>query len=298
MRKLLLPVFGLLCTAALAQAELVSEKQPIEITATGNTNYQNGLATANGNVAIHTGDCDIYADSAQYNPTTREVLVEGHVRIYRANSIFVGERAIYNIDTKKIQAVTMRTDKPPYLVGGESITTISEGAFLVSKGTFTTHDSSNPDFRLQARKLRVYERDRVIFENVTFYVKDVPVFWWPYLYQSLDDSFSYMVSPAYLSSWGPSLLTRVSMPITDDIKTQLRLDYRSRRGLAIGLEPDIRYGKDKKSWARIKTYFLKDEGPDINRTSEVRTGVPEGRYRASLYGSREQERTPRSLHRA
>jgi len=282
MRKLLLPVFGLLCTATLAQAELVSEKQPIEITATGNTNYQNGLATAHGNVAIHTGDSDIYADSAQYNPTTREVLVEGHVRIYRANSIFVGERAIYNIDTKKIQAVEMRTDKLPYLVGGESITTISEGAFLVSKGTFTTHDSSNPDFRLQARKLRVYERDRVIFENVTFYVKDVPVFWWPYLYQSLDDSFSYMVSPAYLSSWGPSLLTRVSMPITDDIKTQLRLDYRSRRGLAIGLEPDIHYGKDKKSWARIKTYFLKDEGPDINRTSEVRTGVPEGRYRASL----------------
>src|SRR5437762_2280361 len=233
MRKLLLPVFGLLCAAILAQAELAPEKQPIEITATGDTNYQDGLATAHGNVAIHTGDSDIYADSAQYNPKTREVVVEGHVRIYRAASIFVGDRAIYNIDTKKIQAVTIRTDKSPYLVGGESVTSISEGAFLVSKGTFTTHDSSNPDFRLQARKLRVYERDRVIFENVTFYVKDVPIFWWPYLYQSLDESFSYMVSPAFLSSWGPSILTRVNMPITDDITTQLRLDYRARRGVAI-----------------------------------------------------------------
>src|SRR5262245_43797430 len=245
MRKLLLPVFGLLCTGTLAQAaELVSEKQPIEITATGNTNYQDGLATAHGDVAIHTGDSDIYADVAQYNPKTREVVVEGHVRIYRANTLFVGDRAIYNIDTKKIQAVGMRTDKNPYLVGGENITSISEGAFLVSKGSFTTHDSSNPDFRLQARRLRVYEGDRVIFENVTFYVKDVPVFWWPYLYQSLDESFSYMVSPAYLSSWGPSILSRVSMPITDDIKTQIRLDYRSRRGVAIGLEPDMHYGKD------------------------------------------------------
>ncbi len=282
MRELLLPVLGLFCAASLAKAELATEKQPVEITATGNTNYQDGVATAHGNVAIHSGDSDIYADSVRYNPKTREILAEGNVRIYRATTLFVGERAIYNIDTKKVQAVDVRTEKDPYLVGGNDITSISEGAFLVSKGSFTTHDSSNPDFHLQAKKLRVYEQDRVIFENVTFYVKDVPVFWWPYLYQSLDEAFSYMVSPAYLSSWGPSLLTRVSMPVTDDIKLQVRLDYRSRRGLALGLEPDIRFGKDKKSWARIRTYFLRDAGPDINRTSEVRTGVPEDRYRFSL----------------
>ena len=297
MLKLFLPVFGLLCTAILVRAELVSEKQPVEITATGDTNYQNGLATAHGNVAIHTGDSDIYADSAQYNPQTREITVEGHVRIYRATSLFVGDRAIYNVDTKKIQAVAMRTDKSPYLVGGENVTTISEGAFLVSKGTFTTHDSSNPDFRLQARRLRVYERDRVIFENVTMYIKSVPVFWWPYLYQSLDDSFSYMVSPASLSSWGPSILSRVSMPLTDDSKIQIRLDYRSRRGFALGLEPDLHYGKGKKSWARLRTYFLHDENPDINRTSEVRTGVPQGRYRVSLQSRTDFTKTsmPRSI---
>jgi len=282
MRKLLLPIFGLLCAATVAEAELASEKQPIEITASGDTNYQDGLATAHGNVAIHTGDSDIYADSAQYNPKTREVLVEGHVRIYRTTGLFVGDRAIYNIDTKQIQSVEMRTDKSPYLVGGEKVTTISEGAFLVSKGTFTTHDSANPDFRLQARTLRIYEGDRVVFQNVTFYVKDVPIFWWPYLYQSLNDAFSYMVSPAYLSSWGPSLLFRVSMPVTENIKTQIRLDYRSRRGVALGLEPDITYGKDKTSWARLRTYFLRDTHPDINRTSEVRVGVPKDRYRLSV----------------
>jgi len=282
MRKLLLPIFGLVCAATLAQAELASQKQPIEITATGDTNYQDGLATAHGNVAIHAGDSDIYADSAQYNPKTREVLAEGHVRIYRATGLFVGERAIYNVDTKQIQAVEMRTDKPPYLVGGEKVTTISEGAFLVSKGSFTTHDSSNPDFRLQAKTLRIYEGDRVVFQNVTFYVKEVPIFWWPYLYQSLNDAFSYMVSPAYLSSWGPSLLFRVTVPIADNIKTQIRLDYRSRRGVALGLEPDITYGKDKTSWARLRTYFLRDTHPDINRTSEVRVGVPKDRYRVSV----------------
>jgi lipopolysaccharide export system protein LptA len=282
MRRLLLPVLGLFFASSIAYAEVGTEKQPLEITATGDTNYQNGLAIAHGNVAIHTGDADIYSDSATYNPKTHDIVAEGHVRIYRTAGIFVGERAIYNTETKKIQAVDMKTDKQPYLVAGDKVTSISESAFLISNGAFTTHDSSNPDFRLQAKTMRIYEQDRVVFQNVTFYVKNIPIFWWPYLYQSLDDSFNYMISPAYLSSWGPSILGRVTMPITDDIKGVIRLDYRSRRGVALGFEPDIRFGSDKQSWARVRTYFLKDENPDINRTSIARPDISEGRYRVSL----------------
>jgi len=282
MRRLFLPILGLLCAASWTQAEVASETHPMEITSTGETSYQNGIATARGNVAIHSGDADIYADSVRYDPKTHDVLAEGHVRIYRAGGLVVGDRAIYNTETKKIQAVDMRTDKTPYLVGGNNVTSISEDAYLVSKGSFTTHDSSKPDFRLQARTIRVYEHDRVVFQNVTFYVRDIPIFWWPYLYQSLDDSFSYMISPAYLSSWGPSILGRVSMPINDNIKTDIRLDYRSRRGVAFGLDPFIHFGAKKDSWARIRTYFLKDEGSDINRTSAPRPEISEGRYRVSL----------------
>ncbi|MEY2551147.1 MAG: hypothetical protein QOG12_1291, partial [Verrucomicrobiota bacterium] len=282
MRRLLLPILGLLCACSWAFGQVGTEKRPLEITATGDTNYQDGLATAHGNVAIHAGDADIYADQATYNPKTHDIVAEGHVRIYRITGTFIGERAVYNTETKQIRAVDIKTDKQPYLVAGDNITTISEGAFLVSKGAFTTHDSDKPDFRLQAKTMRIYEHDRVIFQNVTFYVRDIPVFWWPYLYQSLDDSFSYMISPAYLSSWGPSILGRVTMPLTEDIKAVFRLDYRYRRGLAFGFEPDIRFGQDKKSWARIRTYFLKDEHPDINRTSIARPAISEGRYRVSL----------------
>jgi LPS-assembly protein len=282
MRRQVLTVLGLFWTSAFAFGQAGTEKQPMEITASGETKYENGLATAHGNVAIHTGDADIYADSVRYNPKTHEVFAEGHVRIYRTVGTFIGERAIYNTETKAIQAVEMKTDKQPYLVAGENVKTISEGAFMVSKGAFTTHDSDHPDFRLVARTMRVYEGDRVVFSNVTFYVRNVPILWWPYMYQSLDDSFSYMISPAYLSSWGPSILGRVSMPITDDIKALYRLDYRYRRGLAFGFEPDIRFGTDKHSWARVRTYFLRDENPDINRTSLARPDISEGRYRVSL----------------
>jgi hypothetical protein len=153
----------------------------------------------------------------------------------------------------------------------------------VQHGTFTTHDSSEPDFHLAAQTVRIYENDRVILRNVTFYIGKVPVFWFPYLYQSLDDAFSFTITPAYLSSWGPSLLTQITFPLTDDITGRLRLDYRERRGVAIGFESDIRYGKkEDESHAKVRTYFVNDQNPQLNRTSVPRGDITNERYRLTL----------------
>ena len=283
MRKPVLLLVTFLASAGfITGATKTPENAPIEITSTGATTYENGLATARDNVAIHVGDTDIYADYAQYNSSTHDVELRGHVRIYRDVTFYRADSGVYNIDTKKLRAINGQTESEPYFLGGENVTEISENAYRIKNGTFTTHDAPNPDFHLQARTIRVYEKDRVIFQNVTFYVGNVPIFWWPYLYQSLNDAFSFTVAPAYLSSWGPSLLTQVTFPITDQIKGRLRLDYRGRRGVAIGFDPNIEYGKDNNSWARIKTYYIQDQNPNLNQTDAPRTNVPTGRYRLSL----------------
>ena len=256
--------------------------QPIEINATGGTNYENGIATARDNVAIHIGDTDIYGDRAEYNTETHDIHVFGNVRIYRGTEVYVGERGTYNTETKKISADQLRTMNVPFFVGGEQLSPIDKDGKLILNGTFTTHDSAEPDFRLRARRVRIYEGDRVILRDVTFYVGKVPVFYWPYLYQSLDDDFNFLITPAYLSSWGPSLLGRVTFAITDDLKATARLDYRGRRGVAFGLDPYLEYGKKKNSYARLRTYFLRDENPLINRTSLPRDSIPTDRYRLSL----------------
>ncbi|HYR23055.1 MAG TPA: hypothetical protein VEP30_09065 [Chthoniobacterales bacterium] len=263
-------------------ANNVSDHQPVEITSSGETTYENGVATARDNVAIHIGDTDIYGDFAQYNSRTHEVSVEGHVRIYRDVSIYVAERGVYNIDTKQIRTSNVRTDYHPYFLSGQNVTETSANVYRVEDASFTTDDSARPDFHLHARTVRVYENDHVVFQNVTFYVGKVPVFWWPYMYQSLNDAFSFTISPAYLSSWGPSLLSQITFPITDDIKGRIRLDYRGRRGVAVGFESDIDYGKDKSSNAKLKTYYIQDQNSDINRTGLPRGEVSPDRYRASL----------------
>jgi LPS-assembly protein len=283
MRTLVFLIATLLASAGLIQGEIKTpENAPIEITSTGETTYENGLATARDNVAIHIGNTDIYADYAQYNSASHDVELRGHVRIYRDVSLYIAESGVYNTETKKIRALNARTESQPYFLSGVNVSSISENGYLIQDGTFTTHDTPKPDFHLHARKIRVYENDRVIFQYVTAYVGNVPVFWWPYLYQSLNEAFSFTISPAYLSSWGPSLLTQVTFPITDDIRGRARLDYRGRRGLALGFDSTIDYGKDKDSQARLKTYYLQDQNPLLNETAIPRKDVPTGRYRVSL----------------
>ena len=255
---------------------------PVEITSTGQTTYENGVATARDNVAIHFGDTDIYADFAQYDSAKRTVILRGHVRIYRGITLFLGDNATYNLDTKAVGAEHMRTGTYPYLMSGQSVTSSSDEDYVIKNGTFTTHDSSRPDFHFNAQSVRIYQNDRVIFKGVTFYVGKVPVFWWPYLYQSLDREFSYSVVPAYLSSWGPSLLGQFTFPIGEKITSTLRLDYRTRRGIALGFDSDIRYGEGDKSLAKFTSYYLQDQNPNLNLTTLARKGTPTSRYLFSL----------------
>src|ERR1700731_2780928 len=102
MRTLVRGIFFMVLAAGVAgAANNVSDHEPVEITSSGETTYENGVATARDNVAIHIGDTDIYGDFAQYNSRTHEVSVEGHVRIYRDLTLYVAERGLHLIDTNQ-----------------------------------------------------------------------------------------------------------------------------------------------------------------------------------------------------
>jgi LPS-assembly protein len=278
-------LFFLLCVAANSGTAVDFEtpnNQPIEITSSGETRYENGIAIAQDNVAIHCGDADIYADSARYDSQRHEITADGHVRIYREGKLFLAEHGTYNLDTKEIHADTFHTSSDPYFVKARKLVNFSDGRSIVENGDFTTADSTDPDFHFHAHKVRIYENDRVVFQNVTFYVGKVPIFWWPYLYQSLNDAFSFSISPAYLSSWGASLLGQVTFPITEKIKGTVHLDYRVRRGEAIGFDSETNYGKDDSSYLRLKTYFINDQNPDLNQTAVPRGPIGSARYRVSV----------------
>src|SRR5439155_16648200 len=142
MRSLVLLLAGLFASAGLIYGEVKTpENAPIEITSTGQTTYENGLATARDNVAIHIGNTDIYADYAQYNSTTHDVDLRGHVRIYRDVSLYIAASGVYNTETKKIRAINGRTESQPNFLRGADVSSICENVYLIRNWIFTTYDS-------------------------------------------------------------------------------------------------------------------------------------------------------------
>jgi len=282
MRKLLAFVALMFVGLAGARAQFGSFGDvPIEINAE-ETRLEAGLAVAEKNVVIRYGEILIYCDFAQYNPDTRDVLAEGDVRIYREGQLFTGERALYNLETKRLSGADFRGEFAPFRFAGESVSSLGNNAYLVKDGIFTTSDNSKSDYYIKAKTIRVYPKDRIIFSNVTLYIGRTPVFWFPYVYQSLDKEQGFNLAPGYSSRWGAYLLSSYTFPMGEGWSAKVRLDIMTDRGIAGGLESDWANGKGKRDWGRFKLYAINDQAPGTNETGLEREEIDHGRYRISL----------------
>jgi lipopolysaccharide assembly outer membrane protein LptD (OstA) len=230
------------------------------------------------------------------------------VRIYRSGQLLTGERALYNLETKILNAADFRGDFTPFRFGGETLGSQGGNSYLVKGGIFTTSDSSKPDYYLKAKTVRIYTKDRIVFSNVTLYVGRTPVFWFPYLYQSLNREQSFTITPGYSSVWGAYLLGQYTFPIGEQTSGKLRLDIYGDRGVGVGFEARWPAGSDKaggggsayesfvdsttgekreelklgRNWGRFRSYYIDDSSPARNNTGNVREAIDTARYRVSL----------------
>ena len=241
------------------------------------------LSTASGNVQITYGATTIYCDEAQYDPNSRDVIATGNVRIYREGQLVTAERAVYNLESKDIIAASSRGESLPFKFSSTSFQNIPGGTgYLVKEGVFTTSDSANPDWSVRARRARIYPKDHVVFQDMKLYIGNTPVFWFPYLYQSLNKANAFTITPGYSSTWGAYALTNYTFPISDTMGGTIRLDMRSTRGAALGFETEWEDGEKKQNWGRFRSYVLDDSNPDENNTALARESVESSRYRVSL----------------
>jgi LPS-assembly protein len=254
---------------------------PIEINA-DETRFEEGIAIADRNVVIRYGTVAIYCDYAQYDQDTRDVLVSGNVRLYRDGQLFTGERALYNLETKRLTAADFRGEFIPFRFSGDSFSTLGSNAYAVKEGIFTTSDNSKPDYYIKARTIRIYPKDRVVFSDVTLYVGRTPIFWFPYVYQSLNKEQGFTIIPGYSSKWGAYLFGTYTFPIGEGWSARVRLDLMSDRGVGVGLESEWENGKEGRDWGRFRFYAIDDSNPGTNKTGLSREEIDPGRYRLSL----------------
>lgn len=256
---------------------------PVEITADGNTRFEGGVAIAEDNVQIHYGDYSIYCDYAEYNPETRDVLLIGNIRLYTPEQVLTGQRALFNLESKQMRALELSGSNYPGFFHAFSVRAMSQREFRVKDALFTTDDSSEPDYHVRSRSIRIYTDSRVVFSNSTLYVGKVPIFWFPYLFANINNT-GFQFLPGYDSRWGAFLLTAYSFPLNPGVTATARVEWRQEFGPSVGLDLDMRYGKNDRSYGQLKTDFV-FETKDV--TSVEAPGEPAetrttNRYRVSF----------------
>jgi len=281
---LFLSLLLFLCAPLSAQFGNFSDK-PVEITADGDTRFENGTAVADNNVQIHYGGISIYADHAEYNPDTRDVLLVGNVRIYSGEDLFNGQRVFYNLETKQTRALEFDGSHDPLKFSSLSARGFGTKEFRLSDSDITTSDSSMPDWHVHAKTIRIYPNDRVVLLNTTLYVGKIPVMWVPYAFSSLNHN-GLQFSPGYDSQWGGFLLSAytVALGAGDNFLATVRSDYRTLHGYAVGFDANLKFGKDDRNVGKFISYYANDINPAKFKDALPATTDP-SRYRVGYQGN-------------
>jgi LPS-assembly protein len=249
---------------------------------------ETGIVTVTGDVHIVYGDVEIRCGSARYNQTTGEVVAQDGVTIWRAGTIYRGDSITYNSVSGEMSGQNVLSG----MVTGPSMIFYKAEDFQ-SKGklenqidakivNITSHDVQNPNFHLGAKEMTVVPGDHAVMRNVKIYGGDTPFFWLPKYTQSLEEN-GLSISPGYQSRWGAYLLTRYTVLHGDHTMARYKIDLRSRRGIAGGVDLiSLRHKSNEQNFGTLKIYAAHDTDGGTNTAGTTRFPVPENRFRINF----------------
>lgn len=236
-------------------------------------NLQSSEATLSGATTIHQDEILIKAkDGGFYNWKNAEVDVR-QVRVKIQGLLIRGSRIEYKKDEQ----------------GKEFI--------RIHDAYVTTEDTEKPGTWVGTGTLTIYPGDYGQVSRLSIAAGDkdvtVPVLGWFTFSHSLNPREGYMPGFGAKSHWGTYLENsygfllgnrRVSggMPVADYLAT-IRADFRTRRGLAVGLDAEnVEMSRKHPNLTGLSTYYVQDRKPMINPTDLERLDTPHERYRLAL----------------
>lgn len=259
-------------------------EQPIEISADGENSYQGGIAYAQGNVTVRYGEDIIDADQITYDKSKRLITAQGNVRIYAEKKIYRGEFFTYNLDNKKVTSNDFRAAWDRIYAVGKSIESPTSNSYLIKDGTYTIDNRENPSYKMKAKTLTIYPDDRVVANNVTVYIEDVPVMWVPYVAMPLGkDTDTFDIGGGSSSYWGIFATGAYTTALGSDWTTTVKGAYYTRRGPGGGI--DFGYlpkNNPNNDAIKFSGYYVSDGDTGVGNEVEDRSIIHDSnRYRVS-----------------
>lgn len=249
---------------------------------------QEGKVVAKGNVKMKSKDTELFCQEAVYDTNSNIAHIEGDVKIVKGESILYGKDVIYDFNTYNAEMGDIRVKNAPFYGATTQGSKIGKEKYILKRGHITTCDLDTPHYRLVSKKITVYPGDRVTAKHMVLKVGDLPIFYLPYMSQSLkDNQFAANVVPGQSDEWGTFILTRWRYTINREHRGNIFTDWYDRRGLGLGITHKVEntdFGRGLFKYYGIQDYLYQLEGQyALFDTFSSRGSIPPKRLNDDRY---------------
>lgn len=255
---------------------------PVDISATSMEYLKaRDVIVASGNVLIRSADEELRADAVTLDVKTQEAQASGNVVFTKGKNIWRGNKLNYNFKTGVWNTGNFESYFDPFYVKADSCVVTNQVEYVLRHAVITTctNAASHPHYTLSCRRVRVVPGDKLTGSGGVVRFGRVPVFYLPWMYRSLSDrAVGFSAEAGYRNRMGAFLLTSTKYWMSPVFRGITQVDYRSKRGAALGQEVGWFLDKDAGK-GKLYGYYANDTGVKNDYGEAGRSEVDEGRYR-------------------
>jgi hypothetical protein len=239
------------------------------------------------------------ADQAGFNEYTREIRLQGNVRLeelsaegkqiklVRAHELSVsmssrtvsapsdfvidddtgtayGKSGFFSYGENHGYINDGRFQHGNFIFRGRSISFDKDG-YVYKRASLTSCDEDPPHYRIRASRIHLAPERYFVAYNTIFFLGRVPIFYLPVLYKPMGRGTPFVTSlfPGYDERNGAFLKSNYMYRVNPHLRVKAYLDYFSKRGLGTGGELD--YRQEGKNITNLSAYRIREHGLETDR---------------------------------
>ncbi len=240
-------------------------KIPIEVKGDKIVYKEGGkIVTATGHVVITYENMRLTCQEAEVNLEKNLAKAKGNVILVDPRGVVHGDYVEYDFEKEKGKVLRADFEMSPYYGAAQELDQLGPEEYEANSCYITACDPSvyHPlNYRLEAKKVKIYPHKKVVAEKVRFKIGKYTVFYFPRYVHRLDEKRpNIKVVPGHDNDWGYFLLTTYKQSLNDQVDMKFNLDWREKRGVGFG--PDVYYHSELGSGI-LRTYYIHEKDKEF-----------------------------------
>jgi len=237
------------------------------------------LIIAKDGVEFKYQDIEIKAEYLKINLTTHLLFASGEVYFLQDETETNCEELTYNWETKKVILLRLKGEltgegiKGKVYYQGEKMENFPE-TVEIAEGSFTTCELEEPHYRIVAKEMIIYPKDKIIARNITWYEGKIKIITLPYFLIFIDRKTQQPILPkiGQNSKDGWFIKTYFNYYVDEKSYGTLYIDWLEKKGIGVGFEHTLEIGEENNSGeTSLYLYQIKDKNSgNINLSGRIK----------------------------